>query len=123
MARTTLRVWTKVPISPVAIHRAPRDRGSSDEDRFLGDFFFFATIFVLAGFFFATGFFTTAFFATALAAFRPFGRLRKAARWAAASAARAQSANSSESSNRRAGNCQYELTVTVFGSGLILKRL
>ena len=31
-----------------------------------------------------------------------------------ASAALAHSASSSESSNRRAGNCQYEFTVTVF---------
>ena len=47
------------------------------------------------------------------AALRTFGRLRSAARCAAASAALAQSANSSESSNSRAGNCQYEFTVTV----------
>ena len=32
-------------------------------------------------------------------------------------------ANSSESSNSRAGNCQYEFTVTVLAAGLILKRL
>ena len=47
------------------------------------------------------------------AALRTFGRLRKAARCAAANAALAQSASSSDSSNRRAGNCQYEFTVTV----------
>jgi hypothetical protein len=50
----------------------------------------------------------------ATAVFFAFGRLRSAARWAAASAALAQWAKSSESSNSRAGNCQYELTVTVF---------
>ena len=42
-----------------------------------------------------------------------FGRLRNAARCAAASAALAQPVSSSGSSNSRAGNCQYELTVTV----------
>jgi len=41
-----------------------------------------------------------------LAALRAFGRLRNAARCAAANAALAQSASSSESSNSRAGNCQ-----------------
>jgi hypothetical protein len=49
-----------------------------------------------------------------LTAFRTLGRLRKAARCAAAKAALAHSASSSESSNSRAGNCQYEFTVTVF---------
>src|SRR4030095_13318883 len=44
---------------------------------------------------------------------RACGRLCKAARCAAASAPLAQLASSSESSNRRAGNCQYEFTVTV----------
>jgi hypothetical protein len=53
----------------------------------------------------AAAFLTTVFFAATFA-FRAFGRLRNAARWAAASAALAHCANSSESSNRRAGNCQ-----------------
>src|SRR5437868_2984239 len=76
------------------------------------DLFFFAAFFV--GFFFA-GFFAAPFFAafatTFFATFRPFGRLRKAASRADASAALAQSPSSSESSNSRAGNSQYELTV------------
>ena len=53
-------------------------------------------------------------FGAGFAVFFAFGRLLSAARCAADSAARAQLANSSESSNNRAGNCQYELTVTVF---------
>src|SRR5664279_2277096 len=53
------------------------------------------------------------FLATFFAAFFAFGRLRNAARCAAASAAPAHTLSSSESSNSRAGSCQYELTVTV----------
>ena len=53
------------------------------------------------------------FLAGGLSALRGFGRLRNAARWAAASAALAHTLKSSESSNSRAGNCQYEFTVTV----------
>src|SRR5882757_7707322 len=85
-----------------------------DEDFFLGACFlaFFADLFFAAGFL-ATGFLTTGFFAAAFDAFFAFGRLRNAARCAAASAALAHSASSSESSNRRAGNCQYEFTVMV----------
>ena len=73
------------------------------------------TYFLGCGFFLVTTFFVVRFCATFIlpAALRTFGRLRNAARCAAASAARAQSANSSESSNSRAGNCQYEFTVTV----------
>ena len=72
-----------------------------------------------------TTFFVVRFCATFIlpAALRAFGRLRNAARCAAANAALAHSANSSESSNRRAGNCQYEFTVTVLVLRLILKRL
>jgi hypothetical protein len=55
-----------------------------------------------------------AFFVTAGAALRAFGRFFSAARCAAASAALAHTLRSSESSNSRAGNCQYEFTVTVF---------
>src|SRR4051794_24120852 len=56
------------------------------------------------------GFFPATFFAVRgdLACFF------SAARRAAASAALAQVANCSESSNSRAGSCQYEFTVTVF---------
>ena len=50
---------------------------------------------------------------TFFTALRGFGRLRDAARCAAARAALAQPDNSSGSSKSRAGNCQYELTVTV----------
>ncbi len=63
------------------------------------------------------GFFDAVFPAAALEAFfatlRALGRLRRAARWAAANAALAQSVNSSGSSYSRSGNCQYELTVTI----------
>src|SRR3984957_7996277 len=62
------------------------------------------TRFVVLFFFAAAGFFLDAGF---------FGRFRTAARCAAASAALAQPANSSGSSNSRAGNCQYDPTVTV----------
>jgi len=58
-----------------------------------------------------TDFFLTAVFFAAT--FLAFGRLRSAARWAAASAALAHTLRSSESSNSRAGSCQYEFTVTV----------
>ena len=64
-------------------------------------------------FFLAVAFFAAAFFTTFFAALRAFGRLRNAARCAAASAALAHTLSSSESSNSRAGNCQYEFTVTV----------
>ena len=52
--------------------------------------------------------------ATFFVAFFVFGRFRNAARCAAARAALAHTLSSSDSSNSRAGNCQYELTVTVF---------
>ena len=86
----------------------PRNRPAPQEE----DLFFFAVFFlpVFSVFFLADDFF---FVATAFLA-RALGRLRNAARWAAAKAALAQSLNSSESSNSRAGNSQYELTVTVF---------
>src|SRR5436190_8485635 len=95
-ASRTMRPQSRPPPSfETRAMRAPQD-----EELFLGAFFFLiATIF-----FFATGFF---------AALRAFGRLRNAARCAAASAALAHTLKSSESSNSRAGNCQYELTVTV----------
>ena len=47
------------------------------------------------------------------ATFLALGRFLKAARCAAAKAALAHPLNSSGSSNSRAGNCQYEFTVTV----------
>src|SRR6266702_3288157 len=98
----------EAPISPVAILRDAL-RAPQDEDLFLGAvFFFFAT-----GFFLTAGFLTTAFFTACFAALRAFGRLRNAARCAAASADLAHTLRSSESSNSRAGNCQYEFTVTV----------
>ena len=82
-------------------------RAPQDEELFLGALFldFFAVFF----------FFPAAclFFAALVAVLRDFGRFFTAARWAAASAARAQPVNSSGSSKSRAGNCQYELTVTV----------
>ena len=59
------------------------------------------------------GFLAAGFFAVAFAAFRFFGRFRNAARCAAAKAALAHPLSSSESSNSRAGNSQYEFTVTV----------
>src|SRR5487761_2140521 len=74
------------------------------------DFFFDVFFFLSADFFLVTSCVAPPFFAP----FRGFGRLRNAARCAAAKAVLAQAANSSESSNSRAGNCQYELTVTVF---------
>ena len=86
----------------------PASRAPQDEDLFLGWGFFLVATFFVADFF-AALVATFAFF-TAL---RAFGRLRSVARCAAASAALAQSASSSESSNNRAGNCQYEFTVTV----------
>ena len=60
-----------------------------------------------ANFFRFAVFFVTAFF------LRNFGRLRRAARCAAANAALAQSVSSSGSSYSRSGRCQYEPTVTV----------
>src|SRR5687768_7713184 len=79
------------------------------------DYAFFLDGF-LAAFFFVF-FFSTATFALAatflVAAFFAFGRLRRAARWAAANAALAHPVRSSGSSYSRSGNCQYELTVTV----------
>jgi hypothetical protein len=88
----------------VAILRDASLRDAPQDKDFLFDVFFFLT----AGFFLTAPRFGAAF----AAVFFAFGRLRSAARWAADSAARAQPANSSESSNSRAGNCQYELTVT-----------
>ena len=88
---------------------------AQDEERFRADRFFadglFATAFLGAAFLLAA-FFAAAFVAGAFD-FRDLGRLRSAARWAAPSAERAQTASSSESSNNRAGSCQYEFTVTV----------
>ena len=85
-------------------------RASQDEDLFFGALFldFFAVFFLLG-----TSLLVAAFFAAAFAVSRAFGRFFTAARWAAASAALAQPVNSSGSSKSRAGNCQYELTVTV----------
>ena len=82
----------------VAILRDARTRAPQDDGLVLFAVFFLAVLF---------------FFVAPVAALRIFGRLRKAARCAAASADLAHSANSSESSKRRAGNCQYEFTVTV----------
>ena len=76
-------------------------RAPQDEDLFPSAFF-------TAEFFLATGLFAIFF-----AALPGFGRLRRAARCAAASAALVHTLNSSESSNSRAGNCQYDFTVTV----------
>src|SRR6266852_1859215 len=73
-------------------------RAPQDEDVFLGVFFFL---------------FAADFLATGFAGLRAFGRLPRAARCAAANAALAQPVSSSGSSKSRAGNCQYELTVTV----------
>ena len=67
--------------------------------------FFAAVFFLTATFTFAAAFFVTFFLA--------FGRLRSAARWAAASAALAHPVSSSGSSYNRSGSCQYEFTVTV----------
>jgi hypothetical protein len=92
----------------VAILRdARKKRAPQDEDLFLGVGFFDA------GFFLATTLRCAGFVTAAFAAFRAFGRLRSAARCAAASAALAQPVSSSGSSYSRSGNCQYELTVTV----------
>ena len=60
--------------------------------------------------FFLDSFFFTTFF---LATFFAFGRLRSAARWAAANAALAHPVRSSGSSYSRSGSCQYEFTETV----------
>src|ERR1700756_4616880 len=67
------------------------------------DFFRFAVFFFL----------TAAFVLTARFALSAFGRLRRAARCAAARAALAQPVSSSGSSYSRSGSCQYESTVTV----------
>ena len=80
------------------------------EDFFLGallDFFD-------AGGFFAAVLLRAVRLAGALATgFAAFGRLRSAARWAAAKAARAHPVRSSGSSYSRSGSCQYDATVTV----------
>jgi hypothetical protein len=55
----------------------------------------------------------TAFFVVALFDFGALGRFLTAARWAACHAALAHSDSSSGSSKSRAGNSQYEFTVTV----------
>jgi hypothetical protein len=88
--------------------RAQR-RAAQAEDFFLGALLSFsdAELFLDTGLF--VGVFLGAFFAL-----RAFGRFfLTAARCAAAKAALAQSVRSSGSSNSRAGNCQYEFTVTV----------
>jgi hypothetical protein len=100
-----------------AILRDARKRAPQDEDFFLGALplgRFAPGLFLTAVFaaFFAAGFLTTAFFVTPFA-FRVFGRFFRAARCAAASAVLAHTLNSSESSNNRAGNSQYEFTVTI----------
>src|ERR1700753_900480 len=82
----------------------------ADDTYFLRVAFFF-----LAACFLPLAFLTDAVvFPDTLAFFRDFGRLRTAARCAAAKAVLAHSVNSCESSYRRAGNSQYELTVTTF---------
>src|SRR6266568_2984590 len=88
-----------------ALKRAPQG-----EDPFLYALFldFFAA-FLLS----STSLLVAGFFAATFAVLRAFGRFFTAARWAAAKAALAQPLNSSGSSKSRAGNCQYELTVTV----------
>ena len=85
--------------------------------------FLFAAFFGADHFFFTADFLTfdvlaLAFFAVFFVPLRALGRLRSAARWAAAKAAFAQLVNSSVSSNSRAGNSQYELTVTTFAVDL-----
>ena len=98
---------------PAAILRDAREeRAPQDEDFLLGAFFPSAD-FIFTADFVATSALVVAFLANTLAPLRVLGRLRSAARCAAAKDALAQAANSSESSNSRAGNCQYELTVTV----------
>src|SRR5258707_11473444 len=84
--------------------------GSQDDGLFFGALFldFFAVFFFLG-----TWLHVAAFFAATFAVLRAFGRFFTAARWAAASAARAQPVNSSGSAKSRAGNCQYEFTMTV----------
>jgi hypothetical protein len=77
-----------------------------DEDFFLGALDFFVIGFLRSVVF-------AAFLATFFAALRTFGRFVSAARCAAASAVLAHTLSSSESSNSRAGNSQYEFTVTV----------
>ena len=76
-------------------------RASQDEDLFFGALFLdlFAVFFFLGTWLLVAAFFTATF-----AVLRAFGRFF--ARWAAASAARAQPVNSSGSSKSRAGNCQ-----------------
>jgi hypothetical protein len=90
-------------------------QGRDDTDFHLADFLlaFFAAGFLTAfAAFLAPAFVTTVFLAAPFA-FRAFGRFFRAARCAAASAVLAHTLNSSESSNNRAGNSQYEFTVTI----------
>ena len=87
-------------------------RAPQDEVLFRDAAFFVVLIFFATGFL-ATAFLTATFSIPAFAAFRAFGRFFSAARCAAASAVLAHAPSSSESSNNRAGNSQYEFTVTV----------
>jgi hypothetical protein len=85
-------------------------RAPQDQDFFLGLLFFEVFAFLAAAFLGA------AFFVAAPEVFCvlcALGRFFSAARCAAASADLAQALSSSVASNSRAGNCQYELTVTV----------
>jgi hypothetical protein len=99
-------------ISPVAILRDAPKRAPQDEDYFPGTLLFFTAPFLPFALP-AAAFLGAAPIAVAFATFRAFGRLRIAARCAAANAALAQPVSSSGSSNSRAGNCHYEFTVTV----------
>ena len=79
-----------------SILRDARRRAPQDEVFFFATFLFRGFFFVAA---FGAGFFAAAFFTAAfVTAFFAFGRLRKAARCAAANDARAQSVMSSGSS-------------------------
>src|SRR5512140_1940128 len=77
--------------SPAAIPSRRAIRAPLDEDLFLGARF----LAFFADFFFVAGFLAGTFFATGFVPFRAFGRLRSAARCAAANAALAQSVRSS----------------------------
>jgi hypothetical protein len=102
----SLEPWAT--ISFAAILRGAQGRAAQAEDFFLGALLSFSD----AEFFLDTGLFVGVFLG-AFFALRAFGRFLTAARWAAANAALAHPVSSSGSSKSRAGNCQYEFTVTV----------
>jgi len=89
----------------------PRRRAApQDEDLFLGALL---GLFDARPVFLDTVFFVEVLLAATVAFLAVLGRFLSAARCAAARAALAHPLNSSGSSNSRAGNCQYEFTVTV----------